>query len=168
MFLTIDIKMKNLILLVIFFCSIHSLTAKAEIHDLDGGPITAVNRLCPTVIWDSWIIDNVRYNKGLNQIEIIVKHDWNKNVVNMTENQALEFAEFFIENIYEGYYGILNEDYGEGDFMMYLTLGTLFKQMYKERCSLKLSLIFNNGKLATDQNMIVGWKKLSPRLYGHT
>lgn len=159
--------MKNLIFLVLSFVAINcSMSAEAKTADSNEWKLLEiVNRLCPSQIWDSWIIDCIRVNEKLNQVDVVIKHDWNERVSNMNEEQARKFAQFFIAEVYEAYNDTIKGNSGEGDFVMYLALGTMFKYMYKDKTSLKITLIDEHGKKAIDRPLIVSWQKLSPELY---
>lgn len=140
------------------------LKIKANLSDSGGWePVIIVNRLCPTEIYDSWIIDDVRGNVNLNLIEVILKHHWNEREQKMADTQGSEFAESFVREIYKGYFSIIKGSYAEGDFMMYFALGWLFKQMHENDTSLMLTLIFPSGEKAN--TIVIKGGKLSPNKY---
>lgn len=149
--------MKRIIyILVALFFVISATSIKAETKYTDGWkPLTMVNRLCPTYIWDSWIIDDVRCNEQLNQVEIIIRHDWNDRVRQMDSDGARQFIISFVNGIFEGYIETVNGSGGEGDPIMYVALGLLFDRMIQDDASLKITLIDENGRLAYGKNMTI-------------
>jgi len=78
---------------------------------------------------------------------VIQLNSWSKRneekVIDATEFDALKQAEWVVANFKEGYEELIKNPSirCDGDFMLYLTLGTLFKQMEKDGSNLSIMLL---------------------------
>ena len=74
--------------------------------------------------------------------------NWNgrRNGKEVTEADAKKRTEWIVENIVKGYNDIIKDPriQGDGDFMPYLSLGTLLKQMEKGSATLRIMLFKPN------------------------
>ncbi|MCM1141404.1 MAG: hypothetical protein NC453_22780 [Muribaculum sp.] len=118
-------------------------TAKAEVElGVEG-----IQRLCPTGMWDHWIFRDIMFDRESNTVLLVTQLDsWSDRREDksklLTEADAKEYAYGIVSDIKTAYEDLIANPriMCDGDFMLYLTLGTLFKQMEKD--DVKLRIIF--------------------------
>lgn len=109
--------------------------------------VEGISRLCPTGLWDHWTFRDIMYDKESNTVVFVIQlASWNERRnggKKLTEEDAKRQTEWIVQNIMEGYTGltISPQIMCDGDFMLYLSLGTLLKQMEKESTTLRIMLI---------------------------
>lgn len=119
-------------------------TAKSEVElGVEG-----IQRLCPTGIWDHWIFRDIMFDRESNTVLLIIQlNSWKERneekVKQSTESEVLQQVEWIVANFKEGYEGLIKNPSirCDGDFMMYLSVGTLFKQMEKDGTNLRIMLL---------------------------
>lgn len=147
--------MKRLILIMVMvvFTLIHSYskplfpdseTAKSEVElGVEG-----IHRLCPTGLWDHWTFRDIMFDRESNTVLLVIQlNNWeeqnDEKAKQASEAEVQKQAEWIVANFKEGYEE-LNKNPSircDGDFMLYLTLGTLFKQMEKDGTNLRIMLL---------------------------
>lgn len=108
--------------------------------------VEGISRLCPTWLWDHWTFRDILYDKDGNTVVLVVQlYNWNgqRNDKEITEADAKKQTEWIVRNIMKGYNYLIKNPliHGDGDFMLYLSLGTLLKQMEKDGVSLRIALL---------------------------
>lgn len=109
--------------------------------------VEGISRLCPTGLWDHWTFRDIMYDNESNTVVFVIQlASWNERRnggKKLTEEDAKRQTEWIVQNIMEGYTGltISPQIMCDGDFMLYLSLGTLLKQMEKESTTLRIMLI---------------------------
>lgn len=108
--------------------------------------VEGIERLCPTGLWDHWTFRDIMFDKESNSVVIVIQLcNWNgrRDDKEITEADAKKQTEWIVRNIMKGYdYLIKNPQiHGDGDFMLYLSLGTLLKQMEKDGVGLRIALL---------------------------
>lgn len=109
--------------------------------------VEGISRLCPTGLWDHWTFRDIMYDRESNTVVFVIQlASWNERRnggKKLTEEDAKRQTEWIVQNIMEGYTGltISPQIMCDGDFMLYLSLGTLLKQMEKESTALRIMLI---------------------------
>lgn len=117
-------------------------TAKNEVElGVEG-----ISRLCPTGLWDHWTFRDIVYDCDSNTVLFVIQlNSWNKKRHNkeMTAEEAKKQTEWIVENIMEGYNELFKSPkiMCDGDFMLYLSLGTLLKQMEKDGATHRIALL---------------------------
>jgi len=119
-------------------------TAKSEVElGVEG-----IQRICPTGMWDHWTLRDIMFDRELNTVLIVVQlNSWraqnDEKIKDATESEALKQAEWIVSNFKAGYEELIKNPsiQCDGDFMLYLTLGTLFKQMEKDSVKLRIMLL---------------------------
>lgn len=143
--------MRNIFFLALFFCC--SVCSAATIfpdsqtasNAVELG-VEGISRLCPTGMWDHWSFRDIVYDKESNTVVFVIQlNSWNKkrNGREVTEEDAKKQTEWIVENIMEGYNELVTSPHimCDGDFMLYLSLGTLLKQMEKDGATLRIALL---------------------------
>lgn len=108
--------------------------------------VEGIARLCPTGMWNHWTFRDIAYDKGSNTVMFVIQLnslDNDYNGKNMTTEDVKKQTEWIVENIMEGYNELIKSPriMCEGDFMLYLSLGTLLKQMEKDGATLRIALL---------------------------
>lgn len=140
-----------LVLLVttIFPLPAKSLFPNSEIakSEVDLG-VEEIQRLCPTGMWDHWTFRDIVFDRESNTVLMTVQlNSWRlsneEKVKDATESDALQQAEWIVANLKAGYEELIKNPsiQCDGDFMLYLSLGTLFKQMEKDDAKLRIMLL---------------------------
>lgn len=119
-------------------------TAKSEVElGVEG-----IQRLCPTGMWNHWTFRDIMFDREANTVLLVIqlnswsdrKEDKSKQV---TAEEALKQTEWIVSNFKGGYEELIKDPSirCDGDFMLYLTLGTLFKQMEQDDTNLRIMLL---------------------------
>lgn len=108
--------------------------------------VEGVTRLCPTGMWDHWTFRDIAYDKESNTVMFVIQlPNWNdhRNGKEFTKDDAKKQTEWIIQNILKGYESLKKSPavMCDGDFMLYLSLGTLLKQMEKDDATLRIMLL---------------------------
>lgn len=119
-------------------------TAKSEVElGVEG-----IQRLCPTGMWDHWTFRDIMFDRESNTVLLVVQlNSWSERkeekAKQATEADAHEQAEWIVSNFKAGYEDLIAkpQTMGDGDFMLYLSIGTLFKQMEKDGTNLRIMLL---------------------------
>lgn len=119
-------------------------TAKSEVElGVEG-----IQRLCPTGMWDHWTFRDIMFDRESNTVLMVVQlNSWrqrnDEKVKDATESDALQQAEWIVSNFKAGYEELIKNPsiQCDGDFMLYLTLGALFKQIEKDGSNLRIMLL---------------------------
>lgn len=117
-------------------------TAKSEVElGVEG-----IQRLCPTGMWDHWIFRDIMFDRESNTVEMVVQMDsWEPKSPGqiIPENYVQEFKLSIVRDLKFAYADCIAHPgiYHDGDFMLYLSLGTLFKQMEKDDTNLRIVLL---------------------------
>lgn len=144
---------KSLILAIFFvqWCIVTSEAAtlspdsRMATNEIELG-VEGISRLCPTGMWDHWTFRDIVYDKENNTVAFVIQlNSWNakRNDKEVTEENVKKQTEWIVENIMEGYNELINSPriMCDGDFMLYLALGTLLKQMEKDGTTLRIALL---------------------------
>lgn len=141
---------KILLTLTIFACGAHAqrFTMFSPLHELYGpvaigaeplypGSETAqtkvelgvegIRRICPTGMWDHWIFRDILYDRKSKTVLLIIQR-YDDGFV---KEEVQEEAERIISQFKKAYESLIKKPHthGDGDFMLYLSIGTLFKEM---------------------------------------
>lgn len=143
-------KSKLLFALFLFFCSVCTAAtnfpdSKQVTNDVELG-VEGISCLCPTGMWDHWTFRDISYDKENNMVVFVIQlNSWNaeRNDKEVTEEDVKKQTEWIVGNIMEGYDELIKSPriMGDGDFMLYLSLGTLLKQMEKDGAALRIVLL---------------------------
>lgn len=109
--------------------------------------VEGIDRICPTGLWDHWIFREVEYDKDSNTVLWVIQSSHSLKSLNkntLTEQDVKEITTEIVTNVIEGYNELkknpkVNVD---GDFMLYLGLGTLLKEMEKNKATLQIALLY--------------------------
>lgn len=108
--------------------------------------VEGISRLCPTGLWDHWTFRDIVYDKESNTVVFVIQlANWNgrRNDKEITEADVKKQTEWIVQNIVKGYESLKESPtiMCDGDFMLYLSLGTLLKQMEKDGTTLRIMLL---------------------------
>lgn len=114
--------------------------------------VNAIKRICPTLIWDGWKFRDIVYDKESDSVEMVIQltstlsEDKMKQLSN-SDKAKKEMADWIIANLNEGYEDLKANPriMADGDFMLYLSVGTLLKQMEKDNVSLHINFLAPDG-----------------------
>lgn len=117
-------------------------TAKSEVEL----GVEMIQRLCPTGMWDCWTFRDIVYDDDSKTVLFVVQlKSWRDKTSQkeITEEDVLKKAQWIIANFKEGYEELIKNPSisCDGDFMLYLSLGTLLKQMEKDNVNLRIMLL---------------------------
>lgn len=113
-------------------------------NDVELG-VEGISRLCPTGLWDQWTFREIVYDKESKTVVLVIQlNSWYDNYAKgVSEEDAKKQTEWMVENIMGGYNDLIKTPriMCDGDFMLYLSLGTLLKQMEKDGATLRIALL---------------------------
>lgn len=119
-------------------------TAKSEVEL----GVQGIQRLCPTGMWDHWTFRDIMFDRESNTVLLVIQlNSWRdrneEKAKQATAEEVQKQAEWIVANFKEGYEELIKNPsiHCDGDFMLYLTLGTLFKQMEKDGTNLRIMLL---------------------------
>lgn len=116
--------------------------------DIELG-VEGIRRLCPTGMWDHWTFRDILFDRESNTAVFVIQlRSWKERESGKgaTEADVLKETEWIVSNFKEGYEGLIENPsiQCDGDFMLYLSVGTLFKQMEKDGTNLRIMLLKPN------------------------
>lgn len=119
-------------------------TAKSEVElGVEG-----IQRLCPTGMWDLWTFRDIMFDRESNTVLLVIQlNNWdddsNEKCKQATTDDALTQAERIVSDIKAGYEDLIANPriMCDGDFMLYLSVGTLLKQIEKDDVKLRIMLL---------------------------
>lgn len=131
--------------------------------------VEGISRLCPTGLWNHWTFRDIVYDRENNTVVFVIQlNTWNekRHRNEITAEEAKKQTEWIVENIMEGYNELFKSPkiMCDGDFMLYLSLGTLLKQMEKDGATLRIALLkpdYENLAIK-DIPLIIDAKELKP------
>lgn len=114
-------------------------------NDVELG-VEGIKRICPTSMWDSWIFRDIVNDKGNNAVVFVIQFSsWNEpqDEKEITEKDVKKQAIWIVNNIMEEYNELKQTPHimCDGDFMLYLSLGTLLNQMKNDGTALRITLL---------------------------
>lgn len=119
-------------------------TAKSEVElGVEG-----IQRLCPTGMWDHWTFRDIMFDRESNTVLLVIQlNSWKKRneekAKEATEAEVQQQAEWIVANFKESYEELIKNPSirCDGDFMLYLSIGKLFKQIEKDGVKLRIMLL---------------------------
>lgn len=143
-------KSKLLFALLFFYCSVCTAAtifpdSRTATNDVELG-VEGIARLCPTGMWDHWTFRDIVYDRESNTVVFVIQlNSWNekRSGKEMTAEESEKQTVWIVENIMEGYNELIKSPriMCDGDFMLYLSLGTLLRQMGKDGVTLRIALL---------------------------
>lgn len=108
--------------------------------------VEGIQRICPTVMWDSWTFRNIIYDKESKTVLMIIQlKNWREkdNPQETTPEDIQKESEWIVANFKEAYQDLItsSEIFCDGDWMLYLSVGQLLKTMVKEDATLRIMLL---------------------------
>lgn len=118
----------------------HSSTSEIEYA------VECIQRICPTVIWDSWTFRDIIYDKESKNVLMIIQIKYwreKNNTQEVTQADIQKETEWIVANFKEAYQDLItsSESFCDGDWMLYLSVGQLLKTMVKEDTNLRIMLL---------------------------
>lgn len=114
-------------------------------NEVDLG-VEAIARICPTGMWDHWTFRDINYDRDTNTVFFVIQlNSWDEegDGAKLTEADAKKQVEWIVSNFKKGYEDLIANPriMGDGDFMLFLSVGTLLKQMEKDGANLRIMLL---------------------------
>lgn len=145
---------KILLVSLMMIMTVVSLKAKILFPDSETSKsdvelgVEGIQRLCPTGMWDHWTFRDIMFDRESNTVLLVIQlNSWSERneekIQRVTEEAVQESAEWIVSNFKAGYEELINNPsiQCDGDFMLYLSVGTLFKQMEKDGVKLRIMLL---------------------------
>lgn len=166
--------MKNLrMLLLVVICCL-SIQANAQdngdkaVSEIDYA-VKQISRICPTYMWDSWKFRDIMYEKESNTVYFIIQlRKWKDVNESITPEKMKEQTHWIVENFKEGYESVLSDKSinCDGDFMLYLSVGTLLHKLATLDAKLQIVLLKPDYEclIHKESPMIISGKEISKML----
>lgn len=108
--------------------------------------VKCLQRICPTVMWDSWTFRDIVCDKESKTILMIIQlKNWREknNTQEVTQADIQKETEWIVANFKEAYQDLIasSEVFCDGDWMLYLSVGQLLKAIVKEDMNLRIMLL---------------------------
>lgn len=108
--------------------------------------VESIQRICPTVMWDSWTFRNIMFDKESKTVLMIIQlKNWREkeNPQETTPEDIQKESEWIVANFKEAYQDLIKstETLCDGDWMLYLSVGQLLKTMVEEDVNLRIMLL---------------------------
>ena len=106
--------------------------------------VEKIRRICPTYMWDNLKFIDITYEKELNTVYFVIQlRKWRKDKEYITSERMKEQTKWIVENFKEAYESIISDKslYGDEDFMLYLSVGTLLHKLATTDAKLQIVLL---------------------------
>ncbi len=108
--------------------------------------VKQISRICPTYMWDSWKFRDIMYEKESNTVYFVIQlktKTWKNVNESITLEKMKEQTCWIVENFKEAYESLIsgNSLYCDGDFMLYLSVGTLLHKLAMTDVDLQILLL---------------------------
>lgn len=108
--------------------------------------VECIQRICPTVVWDSWTFRDIMYDKESKTVLMVIQlKNWRekKNSQDITPEDIQKETKWIVANFKEAYQDLIasSEIFSDGDWMLYLSVGQLLKAIVKENTDLRIMLL---------------------------
>lgn len=108
--------------------------------------VECIQRICPTVVWDSWTFRDIMYDKESKTVLMVIQlKNWHekKNSQDITPEDIQKETKWIVANFKEAYQYLIasSEIFSDGDWMLYLSVGQLLKAIVKENTDLRIMLL---------------------------
>lgn len=108
--------------------------------------VECIQRICPTVMWDSWTFRDIVYDKESKTVHMVIQlKNWREkdNPQETTPEDIQKESEWIVANFKEAYNDLItsSETFCDGDWMLYLSVGKLLKTIVKEDTNLRIMLL---------------------------
>ncbi len=146
----VHFKMKKMIVLLILGCAISAkangnlpLSIQEPTSDNEFQyAVKMIQRICPTVIWDSWVFRQIWFDEEDQSIVMAIQpHNYDGPA---TQADIENETEIVLKNFAEAYSMIPKEHsvLVDGDFMLYMSVGTLLHCLSESKSDIGLRIIF--------------------------
>lgn len=167
--------MKYLRILFVAMVSCFAVQANAQcIGEEDAKKIEfaveQISRICPTSIWDGWTFQQIVYDREMNALCLVIQPSgWRSMGEDVTQEEMEARSRWVVENLKSGYEdAVANKRCdGDGDFMLYLSLGTLLHNLAQTDTKLVVALLkpFPECLLYSKKPVVVESKEIE-RMFG--
>ncbi len=132
--------------------SIHQVSAMTRLKEPNSSTseveyaVECIQRICPTVVWDSWTFRDIMYDKESKTVLMVIQlKNWSekKNSQDITPEDIQKETKWIVANFKEAYQDLIasSEIFSDGDWMLYLSVGQLLKAIVKENTDLIIMLL---------------------------
>lgn len=127
--------------------------------------VEAIKRICPSFLWDSWQFQDIHYDQDSNTVIWVIQlYSKPRFLKNLSQEQVDKETEWIVGQVIKGYNSVVEEHSltGDGDFMLYLSLGILLQNMESNGTNLRIALLkpikdclaFGDYPMALNQSQI--------------
>lgn len=106
--------------------------------------VKQIGRICPTYMWDSWTFRDIMYEKELNTVYFVIQlKNWREGKTVITPEKIKEQTTWIVANFKKGYESAISDKSlrCDGDFMLYLSVGTLLHKLAVTDVKLQIVLL---------------------------
>lgn len=143
---------KYITIIILVVASILQVSAMTKLKEPNSSTseveyaVEGIQRICPTVMWDSWTFRDIIYDKDSKTVLMIIQlKNWREkdNPQETTPEDIQKESEWIVANFKEAYQDLIksSETFCDGDWMLYLSVGQLLKTMVKEDANLRIMLL---------------------------
>lgn len=111
--------------------------------------VEGIDRICPTGLWDHWVFKEIDYDWESNTVLWVIQSPHSlrrldKELNLSSEEDIKKLTTDIVSNVIEGYNALIKDPTVDcdGDFMVYLALGTLLKEIEKNNSTLQIALLY--------------------------
>ena len=111
--------------------------------------VEGIDRICPMGLWDHWVFKEIDYDKDTNTVLWVIQSPHSlrrldKELNLSSEEDIKKITTHIVSYVIEGYNALIKDPTVDcdGDFMAYLGLGTLLKEMEKNNSTLQIALLY--------------------------
>lgn len=143
---------KRFAIFVLFTVSLLQVSAMTRLKEPNNSTseveyaVECIERICPTVMWDSWTFRNIMYDKESKTVLMVIQlKNWREKEKSqeITSGDVQKETERIVANFKEAYQELMasSEIFCDGDWMLYLSVGQLLKAVVKEEATLRIMLL---------------------------
>ncbi len=110
--------------------------------------VEGIQRLCSTSMWDNWMFRDITFDKESNTVRMDIQfnswsEDEEESSTQVTEADDLKHMEWIVSNFKNAYEDLIENPrvMCDGDFMLYLSVGSLLKQMDNDGTILCITIL---------------------------
>ena len=106
--------------------------------------VEMIQRICPTIMWDSWVFRQIWFDEEDNTIIMAVQPYSFDAEQSVTAKEIEQQTEWVLKNFEDAYKDIQQENtvLYDGDFMLYMSIGTLLHCIIESKSNVGIRVIF--------------------------
>lgn len=106
--------------------------------------VEMIQRICPTIMWDSWVFRQIWFDEDDNSIIMAVQPYGFDTEQPVTTKEIERQTEWVLQNFEDGYKDILQENtvLCDGDFMLFMSIGKMLHCIRESKSNVGIRVIF--------------------------